>query len=531
MSEKIDFYKEEKLLLNVGNLIDLSCKKRDKEGLLNALKFLQEFYTKYGSTPLSEYFRSNAYGALANLENQDISLWKVRNTNKERQLLSLSRAVFHPDFKQLPLHRKCNIFTNRGNTLSQLGRYREGFQNWEEALKVNPRFAMALGAKGSMIVGRLLQLESFSCVDIQYLASVIYPTVLDILEQTFSSEGKKTLEPHAVPYFEWHFEKLKSCFLSVPDSVRDFSPQELSRTKIELYYREWSLKKGLFLNQYGILGMDGGDALDDLRLPAVMTSSLEELPLGIRNINGAPPPIFGLFNQIKQEYITARWFLYEAQKGHKPHFSDRYVEIANTLSFPCFSLYTEMLKTSFQKAYSLLDKIGYFINEYWGVFRSRKNTSFRNVWYKERGQAVPENVLPVYSESKNPLLLSLFWLSKEIRNPDFSTATSSQAEKIEDIRNALEHKHFQLHEGWAFDMIKESLPSNEFCFSISSSEMQEKTRYLLRLTQSAIYYLVEAVAWEEERKKESKADGMLVPTFSIESLEDKYKVNPDYGKE
>ncbi len=72
----------------------------------------------------------------------------------------------------------------------------------------------------------------------------------------------------------------------------------------------------------------------------------------------------GFFNQMKQEYASARWLLYEGLQEDRVHFSDHDVRLCNTLDYSCHSLTVEKTKIAFRMAYSLFDKIAFFLNGY-----------------------------------------------------------------------------------------------------------------------------------------------------------------------
>ena len=72
----------------------------------------------------------------------------------------------------------------------------------------------------------------------------------------------------------------------------------------------------------------------------------------------------GFYNQLKQEYASARYLYYEGTTPTTPHFSDKGVLLINTLDYPCYSLAVEKMKMAFRMAYSLLDKVAYFLNDH-----------------------------------------------------------------------------------------------------------------------------------------------------------------------
>ena len=56
----------------------------------------------------------------------------------------------------------------------------------------------------------------------------------------------------------------------------------------------------------------------------------------------------------------------------------------NTLDYPSYSLAVERMKAAFRMAYSLFDKIAYFLNEYLRLGIPERNVSFRTLWYEDQ---------------------------------------------------------------------------------------------------------------------------------------------------
>lgn len=46
-----------------------------------------------------------------------------------------------------------------------------------------------------------------------------------------------------------------------------------------------------------------------------------------------PPTLIGLFNQMKQEYTSARWMLHDGMRADEPHFSDKDVLLSFGLQY------------------------------------------------------------------------------------------------------------------------------------------------------------------------------------------------------
>jgi hypothetical protein len=126
----------------------------------------------------------------------------------------------------------------------------------------------------------------------------------------------------------------------------------------ERAYRRWCLDNILFLSP-----------LNDIEAASTAARDIMSLPNFITEING-PPIVVGMFNELKQEFVSARWMLWEGVWLDESHFSDREVLLYNTLDYPAYGLSVEKVKIAFRMAYSILDKIAYFLNHYLTTLRS-----------------------------------------------------------------------------------------------------------------------------------------------------------------
>ena len=98
------------------------------------------------------------------------------------------------------------------------------------------------------------------------------------------------------------------------------------------------------------------------------------------NFDNRGPPLHGFFNQLKQEYVSARWLLYEGINSRSHHFSDHGVALWNTMDYPVYGLGIEKVRLAFRVGYSLLDKIACFLTCYFQLDLG-EFVSFRTVWY------------------------------------------------------------------------------------------------------------------------------------------------------
>lgn len=239
-----------------------------------------------------------------------------------------------------------------------------------------------------------------------------------------------------VAIYQRHREEIQR-FVPV-DTLRpsaDVQRHSLGRGAKERRYRQWGLEQRLFLNPLNDVGPLPIATHDVLTLPSLTTIGL----------SSRMPRVIGFYNQVKQEFVSARFLFYDGwcgrSEGRSPHFSDRAVLLYNTLDYPAYGLNVEKMRAAFRIAYSLFDKIAYFINVYMKLGIKENSVSFRNVWYGGRRAPV---LLPSFEAHQNQPLRGLFWLSKDIHDEAFKAVTAPEANALADIRNHLEHKYLRL---------------------------------------------------------------------------------------
>jgi hypothetical protein len=199
------------------------------------------------------------------------------------------------------------------------------------------------------------------------------------------------------------------------------------KTAAEQDYRRWVLRECLFLNPLNDLGPYSIAAHDVLSLPSYETPLRE------------PPTLIGFFNQMKQEFVSARWLLYEGLHAKGVHFSDRDVLLLNTLDYPTYALAIEKVKVAYRMAYSLFDKIAFFLNDYGKLDIAPHQVYFRTLWYEKCDPN--RGVRDAFNQSRNLPLRGLFWLAKDLFDVGFRDVMEPEANALHTIRNYLEHSY------------------------------------------------------------------------------------------
>ena len=260
--------------------------------------------------------------------------------------------------------------------------------------------------------------------------------------------------------------------------------QDTSATEEERDYRRWCLVNCLYLNPSNDLGQHSVATTDSMALPAHV------VPVN------APHRFASFFDQMKQEYVSARWLLYEGLTVQVPHFSDRDVLLNAIEPRPSLSLSIEKVKVAYRVSYSLFDKVGFFMNAYMELGIPERQISFRGLW--RSGEKKP--VRREFDQTGNWGFCALYWLAKDFFEKANDEVAEPQARGLSDIRNHLEHKYLRV-------TVAESptVPPDDLALLVSREQFEGKTLHLLKLVRSALIYLAIGVGLEERRREPSRA--------------------------
>lgn len=497
---------EEQKLERLGTLVDMAFDLGCSKGTGVALDWgakLEGAVSPMNAVRL-DYILSNAWASRFS-ERSDKSVWGWEQPEFQKQIFYFKRALYRKEFENYSAIERCQIFTNLGNCLSTIGRFVEAQHAWRQALEIIPKFGMALGNRGSGAGSYMRALYDpghqhlFAHFARTQLLSALRPDAL------FYDGGANAARDHYLALLQEIDEIFGAPEKDLDDylAAKNFS---LGRSKAEREYRSWCISNRLFLNPLNDIIEHSIVARDVLSTPSI-TCSISQ---------SGPPAVIGFFNQMKQEFVSARWSFYSGSTKWRAHFSDRGVVIPNTLDYASHCLAVEEVKNAFRAAYSIFDKIAYFINQYFELGIPDNKIWFRKIWYvPDKKQLIIREDL---EKTENWALRGLFWLSKDFFD-SAQDASDPRALELATVRNHLEHKFLRIHEFGLGD----TFPSNDkegLGFSITRSRFQDLTLHLLSLSRSALIYLTLAVENEERRRPRT---GLTMPMF-LPPIDDSGKI-------
>jgi len=415
-----------------------------------------------------------------------------------------ARASVAQEFSSvLGATRETQSYVNFANHLSRLGRVCEALTWYNKALRNKPDHAMALGNRGQCKIHYAGLLFS-SNHTIRFLHSAY---------QDFESALENWNDAH--PYAESDFEaRMKSVEKYTDEhlNIENEDEYELGETPFDKKYHKWVLENHLYLNPLNDIYTHTSVAYDFFHLPDMLIPDGEDFPYP------------GIYNQMKQEYVSARYLYYEgkAKVDDSPHFSDRDVKLPDALDYSVYGYRTEQIKTALRISYSIFDKIAVLINEYFDVGQNQPN--FSQVWHKNGNYK--EGLATPFQNSDNWALNALYWIKKDFHHTVSKNDEDSiviVAHELKSLRNAVEHDYIKVFE----DGIVSEPPDRDFLpdslyDAIGKSELRKATVEMLRLARAALIYIALAIHYEERKMRQDR-DGPTVPMGGQTMIPEKFK--------
>jgi len=485
----------------VGNLFDAAYDHEDIQAIKQAFLLAKEIdFSRLSdlNKVLYHYDLSNGWSYIRKLETRDGTYdpWSFQSENLTKEVFHLRMALSQRGFDSISKVRRCQVLTNLGSLMNNIGRFSEAHRLWHKALEIDPDFAMALANKGN---------------GASYYARYLYDPQLRSLfvwiAQTALTRALKKpqyIHPEDRASMEQELSRWRTMLEEFGmDDEPALNQAPLGQGTEQKVYRKWCLDRSLFLHPLNDIEVCTEAGWDYIHLPPIVSAS-----------HGEPLPAFALFNTIKQEFVTARFHLFKAATMDGPHYSDEDVAMFDALPGLMYSYRVELMKTAFRMAYSVFDKIAYLTNLYFKLGIAAKDVSFRQVWYERtpKGQSLRTR----FAKSDNWPLRGLFWLSKDIYEKEeiHLSVMEPDAKEINDLRNYLEHKSLQVisHHSIFPEL---QIPFAESTKIIVHDDLLAKTERVLNLAREAIIYTSLAIHREERGKPASSRSAMNVVLSSV----------------
>lgn len=287
--------------------------------------------------------------------------------------------------------------------------------------------------------------------------------------------------------------------------------EKLDMEEPEKEYREWCVKNKLCLNSLNEISDEIDIAYDPIHLPSILRQTDE----------GIDYSFHGLMNQIKQEYASARYFIFEGLEKGETHFSDKHVTMINTLDYPIYGLGIEKVKAGYRAIYSIFDRIAYFINKYFKLELDINRITYKKIWKNKE-----TNKLYKIMKENYPLI-GLYWLFKDISNTKIDDKINHYLDpvisEISNIRNAMEHRYLKILNIYG-EIIHDTqeTETGSYEIKIGYSKFKYLTLNLIKYAKEAIFLLIMSI-YVEEKKILGTCNDKNIPRVPVDNYEDNWK--------
>ncbi|AFL68836.1 LA2681 family HEPN domain-containing protein [Sulfurospirillum barnesii] len=494
-------------LNQLGQIIDNACDVNNIDELNTIIAIHSEFTETMEDSiekTYSYYLLGNAWHGVREIEHEKnvTKVWSLAQEEVFKEIYYFRKAIQQREFENLDVSLQLAVYINLGNAFSHYGRTINAIKYFDKAIALkfwhksvvnHPNYFMALINKG-------LTLEYYSELDYdgghkEFFIKFAYKNfqeaisiINEYLKKNYpDKEYYQEKKDNILTKLKWYEEQFSSTELENSDYFLNYKTQF---SKNEANYRKWCLSHKLFLNPLNDLGSYDISTHDPLNLPNLTTDIEEGFPKIITN-----------FNQLKQEYISYRHLLFEGVHEKTPKYYDKETSIIDDYNYNLYNINIEKIKIAFRGFYSIFDKIANFLNEYFYLNMNKNNIYFSNIWYEyENRQKI--GIKEIFNKSENLALRGLYLISKDLfddKQKEFFEVLEPEAQKINDIRNHLEHKFISIK---LLDIEKfETYKERNRNFAITEDELQQKTLLLAQLAREAIIYLSFTVHIEEKKKE------------------------------
>jgi len=471
------------LLIDIG--FGLKNSKIVREGIDKGEKLLKD--------PSCKDLKANLY---YNCANGYMSIYQIEYDKKrsikqivDNKKLQDAKRNFREAIKELnsfDFKLRNQLWTNYGNCLNSLGRTMEALYAYEEALKIDSNFSMALANKAKAM-------RFFADISGIYRVTV-YIKSYQILKSILENEDLIEFGGIAAKRsFENEIKQIESKFIDKSLLTKNLEHPQYNlthATSFEKFYIEFCSKHKLFLNFHIHEDKCEASIVDPIFISLI--TSIDD--------NKTFYNLAKYINQIKEDYATARLLLVQSQfkRGDFNNISKR-TTFVNTLDYSVFNIYIGLLKSAFKEAYNILDKISGFINKYYGLGINEDKVYFKKIWqYKVNKNDL--KIRPKIINSENISLYALYDIFLDFK--------SGYYEKIREIRNALTHERLVIYD--SFILTKWDNKNNKY--NIGYDTMLSQTIKLSQLIKSSIIYLINFVQLEENKKRKDST-GRIAPMY------------------
>ncbi|MCC6191709.1 MAG: hypothetical protein IT318_21990 [Anaerolineales bacterium] len=479
-----------------GIMIDLGSLRSDEAMIARGTQFIE-----YGIGQMTHPVQR--VHLLYNAANGFSALWSIRKRRCfELEMLDAShvraKALFREAMAMVEAeaglaspHLHAQLYVNFANLLDSVSRSVEAITYYDRALRVDSTMGMALGNK-AMTIFRLAGLAHGHTHQFMLTAREL---LAQAIQKPLHTPEKTT------------FERVSAAVQSAIESHSQVSPEFHSRnppqTTFHRFLQRFCAQNELYLTPSTVLSRPEWAIYGDPLYITRMHAALDDDTKFDRCIT--------FLNQIKQDYILARYFLVQSQfRSDVVDTVDEDVALYYPLDYSLHSAYIQLLKNAFRLTIDVMDKISMFVRDYFGITSvGDERVNYRSIWTESISSTT---LRPELTSKKNWFILALFDLALDLRR-------GGAYEWLIQRRNVLTHRFLVLHDIVIPDEKDGAIPR------LHVDVFLRECIKAMQIARAAVFYLVLAVETEESKTAKDGRYGVIPGT----PVDDVFRWTPSSG--
>lgn len=377
------------------------------------------------------------------------------------------------------------LYVNYANCLDSVGRNVEALAWYDQAIKLDATMAMALGNKAITLHG---------------LASLVRGHTHAFLieaRRLLNAALQSQLEAPAALAFNQHLDRIREIIEAHgPSGIKaEQTTSPVPHSEFHRFLQEFCLKYQLYLTPTTFLSPNHNPIPGDPLFISQRVASLNDDRKFDRYIT--------FLNQIKQDYVLARYFLVQSQyPADAIDTVDHDVTLYYPLDYSLYNAYIELMKSSLRLAVDVLDKIAYFIWDYCKIITINERQVYFRTIFTEKSS--PTTLRQELAKRNNVYLIALMDLSFDIQRDGCFSG-------IYERRIALTHKFLVVH-----DMVLDR-QTNPDIPRLRQSELLAECIQALQIARAAVMYLLLFVD-SEENKSSQRERHFVIPGTPVDDV-------------
>jgi hypothetical protein len=452
--------------------VDAGGKLRDQTTLGEGVALFRQLLRASPDRADLEYNLANGLWQQAVAIEAPYPIWYLRTSALRREARLLLERVGK---SKAPDRLRAKAKANHGNLLWHSHRWLEAYEQYRDAVLLDETNLVASSGAARLLL-EAAQLGMGA------------PGILEGLAKDYVELARSgPWAPYDYP------TELQELIKKLPD-VKRLSREPRDLTSLDPY-AQFVANERLALT-LTIEGHEGETKLwDSLLLPSV---SERLRPGESESLTSGVPAIFAMINELKADYLAARWSVYTALEGTVPETG----QYADTLDYANYGVREGLLRLGQRAAIDTLDRVAVTVTEYLRLPATQDSVMFTKRWLRFR-KGKP--VLPFEWQQEvaqeltagNRMLIALSELAEDV-------ASGGALDPHQTTRSGATHGFIVLHEMGATPSRESRHVRHE-----NFDDFVDRTLRSLRIARSAIVYLMMLIAIRERR--ESTTDGLRLP--------------------